>query len=303
MCTYNGERFIKQQLESIAEQTKLPDEIVVNDDNSADSTVKIIEKVKDEFNLPLILRVNEKRIGVENNFSLALSQTCGNVIFFCDQDDVWLPEKIRTMIEPFQVDETVSFVYSDGYIVGPDLQKSGNTLFLRKPEKKLEDGDLRDLEFLIRKGKSPGIKASASAFSSKIRDVIGQIPEHVAHDSWVAIWGYALGRVIAINEPLYLYRRHDQTSGKSSSNLLISGLQKSRKKRSKPNNIEVLFHRVYERMCEIEHDSIDKKQFTDRYWKIKTACAEMILSHNGTSNIGRKIAKIRKFIKSLFHKS
>lgn len=227
LCTYNGERFLKEQLESIARQTRRPDEIILSDDRSTDATYKIIQTFCEQFDLPCAVHINETRLGVEANFSQALFRSTGDVIFFCDQDDVWKPQKVEKMLAPYSKDSNVALVYSDGEIVGPILEATGYTLFTKNLRKKLQDGDARDVGQRLRYGHAPGIKASSMAFSAKVRDLAGPLPEGVAHDSWIAYFGYAVGNVVAIQETLHYYRRHDQTSGKSSSNALVPGLRQS----------------------------------------------------------------------------
>jgi len=229
LCTYNGAQFLAEQLTSIARQTRMPDEIILLDDRSTDSTLKIARAVCAEYGLPCSIHCNETRLGVEANFSHAMLRTHGDVIFFCDQDDVWKAEKVKKMLAPFEQNRYVTLVYSDGDIVGPQLETTGVTLFTKNPDKQLEQGDMRNIGQRLRNGQSPGIKASSLAFSSVVRDLAGPLPEGVAHDSWIAFFGYALGKVVAIPESLHLYRRHDHTSGKSSSNALISGLHPAKK--------------------------------------------------------------------------
>ena len=151
LCTFNGKLFIGEQLKSIVQQTRIPDELLIFDDRSTDSTVEIAESVWANSKINALISINETRLGVEENFSRAMSKASGDVIFFCDQDDVWLPERVEKMISPFQEDNKVSLVYSDGYIVGPELEPSGHTLFSRNPRKKLRNGDARDVGKRLRK--------------------------------------------------------------------------------------------------------------------------------------------------------
>lgn len=276
LCTYNGALFIEEQLKSIAQQTRVPDEVIILDDRSTDSTVELIDAVCKQYQLSCAIQINATRLGVEANFSCAMGKTTGDVIFFCDQDDVWSPEKVEKMIAPFERNETVSLVYSDGYIVGPNLESTEYTLFSRSPNKKLQDGDTRDVGKLLRQGRAPGIKASSVAFASRIRDVAGPVPEGVAHDSWVAFWGYALGRVVAIHEPLYYYRRHNQTAGGSSTNKLIPGLNNLKEVapivplREKAH----LAQCVYAKSCEVERAMAGKIALSPRFQALKIAAQE-----------------------------
>ncbi len=225
ICTFNGAAYLAAQLRSIGQQTRPPAEVVIFDDQSTDATVALAQRVCAEQGLNYRLHINEMRLGVEQNFSRAMLAASGDVLFFCDQDDVWQPTKIAQMTAPFEADPAVTLVYSDGEIVGPELAPTGYTLFSKNPRKGLARGDARDVGAMLRAGHAPGIKASALAFSAQLCDWAGPLPDSaIAHDSWIAYLGYALGRVVVIPEPLYAYRRHAQTSGKSSSNQLIAGM-------------------------------------------------------------------------------
>lgn len=306
LCAYNGESFIEEQLTSIANQTHAPHEIMLCDDQSTDSTVEIARSTCARHRLNGVISINENRLGVEQNFSQAMGKASGDVIFFCDQDDVWMPEKVEKMIAPFQADSTVALVYSDGQIVGPKLEPTGYSLFTKSPKKKLQDGDAREVGKLLRYGHAPGIKASSAAFSSRVRDLAGPIPDGIAHDSWIAFFGYALGKVAVVNAALYAYRRHDQTAGKSSSNALISGLNPHRD--SDPiamlKEKARLAHCLYERMCEIDAESRNRHKLPARFAILQTAAKNAAHTLNArveirkSSRVENRLAKgIAAFIK------
>lgn len=103
IATYNGSRFIQEQLDSIINQTVLPDEIVISDDGSTDSTIDIIKSFfRQHSNLPIhcLLVVNKPaHHGVLGNFQNAVNHSSGDYVFFCDQDDIWLPNKIERLVE------------------------------------------------------------------------------------------------------------------------------------------------------------------------------------------------------------
>lgn len=301
ICTFNGERFLEAQLRSIAQQTRVPDEILVFDDRSTDQTANIARSVCLTAGLNCTISINETRLGIEQNFSHAMCQAHGDIIFFCDQDDVWHPTKVARMVVPFEADQSVSLVYSDAWIVGPDLTPSGYTLFNRNPQKRLQDGDRRDVGLLLRQGHAPGIKASATAFTSWVRDLAGPLPEDVAHDTWIAYFGYALGKVVAIDDPLYSYRRHDQTCGSSSTNRLFTEL------RSKPpadlgtllGTKGAFAARVYARCCQIEHDIPDRIVGMKRFQALKLAAYEAARTLQAREKILHTRRWSQRFLKAM----
>ena len=93
MCTYNGEKYIREQLMSIRNQTLRIDEIVICDDCSEDDTVEIIENLIRQYDLPVRLHVNTWNHGYRKNFEQAICRCSGDIIFLSDQDDIWLPTK------------------------------------------------------------------------------------------------------------------------------------------------------------------------------------------------------------------
>ena len=101
MATYNGAEYIVEQLESIRTQTMAVDEVIICDDCSKDDTVAVVQKYIEEHDLTDTwkIEVNEKNLGYASNFIGAAMKTTGDLIFFCDQDDVWVPDRIKVMTE------------------------------------------------------------------------------------------------------------------------------------------------------------------------------------------------------------
>ena len=98
MTTYNGEKYVLQQLESLCQQIKRPDEVIIRDDLSTDNTVQIVNDFIETHNLEgwFIIR-NEHNLGWRNNFFEAAKLATGDIIFFSDQDDIWMDDKLSIM--------------------------------------------------------------------------------------------------------------------------------------------------------------------------------------------------------------
>jgi glycosyltransferase involved in cell wall biosynthesis len=97
MTTYNGERFLEEQLRSLTEQTKLPNELVVCDDGSTDRTPEILAQFAKGASFPVKIVINNHRLGWRENFLKAASLCSSDYIAFCDQDDIWLKEKLAVV--------------------------------------------------------------------------------------------------------------------------------------------------------------------------------------------------------------
>jgi hypothetical protein len=243
--------------------------------------------------------VNPERLGVEENFAKAMTYATGDVIFFADCDDVWVSDKVAKMVAPFEAEPQVMLVYSDGYITGPNLEKSPYTLFSWKAEKKrLADGDARPIVPFTRKGQAPGIKASSMAFAAKVRDLAGPLPYGVAHGNWMAFFGYALGKVVAINEPLHYYRRHDQAWGSSSTNTLFNGLQAPRDQSMQlRRNKAHLSQCYYARMVALEREMAGKMTFPPRFQELKVAARAAARTLRARAEIKKTRGRLRRVIK------
>ncbi|MGH8069661.1 MAG: glycosyltransferase [Candidatus Entotheonellia bacterium] len=112
LATYNGERFIAKQLASLAQQTLLPHELVVSDDGSTDRTLEIVEAFSRWAPFPMRIFRNDVNLGFALNFLRAASLCSGECLAFCDQDDVWMPNKLEKCAEVLQDKEIVLLIHS-----------------------------------------------------------------------------------------------------------------------------------------------------------------------------------------------
>ncbi len=129
LCTYDGARFLEAQLESLAAQTWLPDELVVCDDRSTDGTVAILESFARRAPFPVRIEVNPSTLRSTANFGKAIGLCTGDLIATCDQDEVWMPEKIACTVAAFAEDERRGLVFSDAEVVDEALQPRGYRLW------------------------------------------------------------------------------------------------------------------------------------------------------------------------------
>ncbi|MDQ3374150.1 MAG: glycosyltransferase [Acidobacteriota bacterium] len=122
LCTYNGEKYIVEQLDSIAMQSVTVDEVVICDDVSTDNTVKLVQDYT--FTAPYNVRlfINETNLGSTRNFEKALSLCNGDIIFLCDQDDVWMPHKVETIKNYLDNNPAKNVVFTNAFIVNAILR-------------------------------------------------------------------------------------------------------------------------------------------------------------------------------------
>lgn len=128
LCTFNGEQYIQQQLQSISDQTNLPGEIIICDDGSADKTIGIINQFKKNAKIDVKLFINERRLGSTNNFEKAIGLCSGEIIFLCDQDDIWAKDKIEKLCLYFKDNPSKCLVFTNAFLIENGLVTK-NTLW------------------------------------------------------------------------------------------------------------------------------------------------------------------------------
>jgi glycosyltransferase involved in cell wall biosynthesis len=210
MCTYNGASYLQEQLQSIATQTRPPDELVVCDDQSTDATVGIVEAFAGRVSFPVRLCINERKLGSTKNFERAVWFCTGEMIALADQDDVWRPGKLAQLAAVLAAAPEVGLVFSDAELVDAALRPLGRRLWevvggesARRQLRRRE----RALRLLL-----PGwtVTGATMAFRGGFRSLVLPIPSDIAmaHDGWIALMVSAVARVHFIEEPLMLYRQH-----------------------------------------------------------------------------------------------
>jgi glycosyltransferase involved in cell wall biosynthesis len=208
MCTYNGGRFLSEQLESIAVQTRLPDELIVCDDRSTDGSGEIIRNFARHAPFAIRLEVNTNNLGSTKNFEKAIGLCQREIIALADQDDVWHAEKLSRIADVLEHDEHIGAVFSDAELIGEDSQPLAGTLwssflFNSSEQKKFERG--QGLKVLL---KHATVTGATMTFRSKFRDLTLPIPSSQVHDHWIALLIASVSQLAPIRTPLVRYRRH-----------------------------------------------------------------------------------------------
>ena len=211
MCTYNGADFIQAQLESIAEQTLQPDELIVVDDCSTDETVRLVYEFKSSTKIPVHVTVNEHQLGSTKNFEKAIRLCTGEIIALADQDDVWRSDKLLRIEQHFAAHPQVGVVFSDAEIVDQRLRSLNRRLWQ-------EVGFDHNQKQLLRRNALqvllPGwtITGATMAFRSAFNDIVLPIPTDIGaiHDGWIGAMIAAVAEVDFIDDTLIKYRQHQQ---------------------------------------------------------------------------------------------
>ena len=213
MTTYNGERFLKEQLDSILQQLSVNDEIVISDDGSTDGTLDIVKSYDDSRIKLLHHNKNKQKYTFSYttvNMQNALRHANGEYIFMADQDDVWLPDKVQIML---QYCRDYDLVLADCLDVDANLQILCDSHF------KLYNAKSGILHNLIGPCCYLG---SNMCFRRSLLNVFMDIPENVPHDLWIGMMTELRGKLILIPEKTMLYRRHE-TNVSGMNNRLLRG--------------------------------------------------------------------------------
>ncbi|SKA84114.1 Glycosyl transferase family 2 [Thiothrix eikelboomii] len=202
LCTYNGEKYLAEQLESIARQTLTVDEILVCDDQSTDHTLSIAQQFLHQ-GLPLKIYQNPQRLGFSRNFAQAIQRCQGDIIFLCDQDDRWHPDKVAVMLSYFSQHPETLLLFSNGELVNAEAQPLNCQLWQALPSQPSVNPSFLDLL------NHDWITGAACAFRRELIDYALPIPPYWIHDAWLGLIASAVGEVKAIPDLLIQYRQHD----------------------------------------------------------------------------------------------
>lgn len=209
MATYNGSEYLISQLDSIAAQTLLPEEIIICDDCSTDETINIIEQHK-LFEI-IKLNLNEQRIGIVENFKKAASLCkADNFIAFADQDDIWLPTKLEknyNALRALNCQNIPALVYSDAIFVNKNCEVLNGSFMNEMGIDKFK----HNFQTVIFGSLMLGCTIM---FNPKMKELLLSIPSNARfnHDAWISLASFSVGKNFFIKEPLLLYRTHEKNS-------------------------------------------------------------------------------------------
>lgn len=198
MAAYNGEKYIKRQIETILVNLSEGDELIVSDDGSTDSTKEIVSSFKDSR----IVLIDGPGAGVKKNFENAILHCTGKYIFLCDQDDEWANNKVSRIMDIFERTGDILVIHDCRIIDSKDNVIVPSFFEFRK------SGPGRIKNFV----KNTYI-GCCMAFDSDLKDYFIPIPDRIEmHDQWIGILAQKRGHVSFIKEPLIDYRRHGENT-------------------------------------------------------------------------------------------
>lgn len=229
MATYNGARYLSEQLQSLASQSVLPCELVIGDDGSTDETLGILEEFRRCAPFPVSIHVNDVNLGYGLNFMETARRCKGDWIAFCDQDDVWLPSKLADVAKAIErVPGSCLFLQnamiSDGSLVPtgrafPCLRPAGHYAANSQYGFWVWSGFLQTIDRRVVELWEVGARATGKLFPTL----------KSGHDTWTCLMANALGGIVVLDGVAARYRRHSETvTGSHSRVSWVERISKSR---------------------------------------------------------------------------
>lgn len=211
MTTYNGEKYIRPQLDSILKQLSIDDEVIISDDSSTDNTINIIKSYNDE-------RIKLYESCFHNyikNFEFSLKQASGEYIFLSDQDDVWMDNKVEIMLEALSKSDLVC---SNCKVVDKDLNIISNAFWADALSQR--SGFLKNLHHNHYLG-------CCMAFKNNVLQLVIPFPHNlITHDGWIGLVAEVFCKTMFIDDKLILYRRHGQNTSNTTEGSTLDIFQK-----------------------------------------------------------------------------
>ena len=212
LATFNGEKYLPGQLKSLVQQRSPITELVVTDDGSSDRTVPLLREFAATAPFPVHIFQNSERLGYRVNFMQAAAACTGDLIAFCDQDDVWHPDNTNLVARAFG-DPEVMLVFHNADLIDERGRRKGK-LFSQKDAKVYLPLSIKP--WMIVPGVVQALRRPLLRFTSlHPRSIDPYCPtEPMSHDLWYPFWASVLGKIAYIPDTLVEYRQHgENTSG------------------------------------------------------------------------------------------
>ena len=259
VATYNGATYLRQQLESIVQQTYKPSQIIIVDDDSLDDTLQVANNFAAHHPEVMVVQ-NETRIGYIKNFEKGMLIATASYVALSDQDDIWMPHKLETLLANIG-DQMLAYsdselIDANGQLLNQKMSSIKNQLAYHTP-----------IMYAIGAW-APG---HAMLFKKELVDKAAPFPALVTHDFWLGFVATCYSRVVYVNEPLVHYRQHTQNAiGADTTKNKTASLTMAQKKQKARARMELLFNKVKE--AGHQHEEV--------FEKINNSYASFSLSNN-----------------------
>lgn len=211
VATYNGESFLKNQLNSLLNQTYTEFNIIIRDDGSTDNTLKILNEFKSLYPDKITLVEGTPTGSAKNNFFELMNHAKSDYIMFCDQDDYWLPDKVELTLakmKQIEKDNLPSLVHTDLFVTDKDLNITHKSFY------KMQHFD-KSMKCTLGKAIAQNTVTGCTVMINRPLLELAKndnCRSIIMHDWWLSILAAAFGTVAAVKKPLMLYRQHGNNS-------------------------------------------------------------------------------------------
>ncbi len=201
MSTYNGEKFVAEQIESIQKQTFQEWNLIIRDDGSRDKTVQIVNRFASED--ARIKVIEAKNVGVIQSFYKLVKEATADFYFFADQDDYWLPEKLEIILQEAQKHDNniPTMYYTDLKIVDKQLKVLSESM--------IRSQSVHANTELVQELTENTVTGGASMINHALAEEWQTTDDIIMHDWYLALLATAIGELVYIDKPTHLYRQHD----------------------------------------------------------------------------------------------
>ena len=238
IASYKGEKYIEALLESLFAQTVKAEEILISDDSPDDATREIIERIALSSPIPIIYSRNEVPLGAAGNFAHILGEAHGDIIFICDQDDIWLPEKMELLLKELEAHPETDVVFCNSKVVDGNLKDLGYSTkdvvhFSEEDSGSLNAGNMESLFH------TPMLYGHNIALRKRFLHYMLPMPKLDSYDLYIALLSGGLGCVRCVYKDLTLHRRHgdNQSMQERPGGVITRFRQLLRKKKKKDTEI------------------------------------------------------------------
>lgn len=250
MCTYNGEKYLQEQLDSIANQSRLPDELIVCDDNSSDQSLSIVERFSASARFPVRIFKNKDNMGSTKNFEKAITLCGGGIIALSDQDDVWKSNKLEIIERSFENAPKAGLFFSDANVTDEHMTMTFYRLW-----------ECLDFHVWLRMGLRNGhafeallhhnvATGATMAFRAELKKYLLPLSTLWVHDGWIAAIASAISEVTITADPLVEYRQHSHQQIGAEKKRMIKKYVESKATRAEGYSLLAEHYScLYQRLC------------------------------------------------------
>lgn len=208
IITFNGIKYLPEQLDSITTQTRPVHHIVISDDRSTDGTWEYLETWAQQTAIRVTLIRNEVQLGLGRNFEQAIAAVEADIIFTCDQDDVWMPDRVALLTQVFEQHPSVLLVHTDATLVDAGGRDLGTTLLGELELSAAERSAIHSGNAFAVYCRRNVVTGATAAIRSGLLRLALPFPTNLYHDAWLGLLAAAAGEVRLLDNRTIHYRQH-----------------------------------------------------------------------------------------------